>query len=471
MRIGSAPGDSGAAWGRRAALALLFTVLTGACAEPRGPSRDPNVLFLVVDALRPDHLGYAGYARDVSPCLDELAGRSAVFGSARSVANFTRASVPSLFTGVLPSAHGVFDRTDRLHDGFETLAEILAERGYATAAFAPNPSLDRRHNFGQGFDLWDDRILREEDPYDWRSFETASRIQDAALRFLAGHPERPFFLYLHYRDVHGPYLPPPRYKEMFWRDDDRDRSSLTRLSSAQLAAIPEYMRLAEAPPYLEYYVSQYDAEIRYTDDRICELLGVLDSTGRLADTIVVVTADHGESFLEHGDWNHGNELYEEELQVPLLLRVPGESHPDLPIETTVTGLDLMPTVLDLVGAAAPSYLEGRSLVPLLRGERWPERAAISEGKKRIRVAVFKGGWKLLRLGESGEWRVFDLVRDPGERNDLSGVGGGNDRARAMVKDWRRAQIRNEEIRRRFPAEGVDFDEALDAELRALGYLR
>ena len=204
-----------------------------------------------------------------------------------------------------------------LSDGFTTLAELLQTRGYATAAFMPNPSLSRTFNFDQGFDLYDDTILlRAHDGARRNRLETARKIHRSALEWLDSKPADRFFLYLHYRDVHGPYLPPPPYDEMFWDEDGEHRT----LTAREVRALPRYLRRANDGGVLEYYVSQYDGEIRYTDDRIGEFLTQLGARGLLENTVIIVTSDHGESFLEHGKWNHGTGLYQEEIHTPLLPR-------------------------------------------------------------------------------------------------------------------------------------------------------
>lgn len=419
--------------------------------------RPANVLLLVIDALRPDHTGFGGYDRPTTPCLDSLARQGVVFERAQSVANFTRASVPSMLTGVAPSVHGVSDADDRLSDAFVTLAETLRERGYATAAYAPNPSLDRRLNFGQGFEVYDDTALDNRQSVPWKKFETARRIQSAALEFLDGGPGKPYFLYLHYRDAHRPYVPPPPYDRLFWSGPARQWE----------------FSIDEGPGDLEYYRSQYDAEIRYTDDRICEFLDELERRGRRDDTIVVITSDHGEAFLEHGVWEHGNDLYQEEIRVPLVILRPGGANgangggAGRRSQHAASGVDLMPTILDLLGLEIPRYVQGTSLVPALDGREDRERPVFAEGKRRA-VALRRGNWKLLRLGRGGGWRLFDLDADPRELDDRWSRE--LDRGRDLVRLLRRQADRDDELAERFPTMSVGRDPEVDAQLRALGYL-
>lgn len=465
-----AAGRPAAPSGCRAGLLLGLGLVSWGCGRPPEPPLRPNILFLVVDALRADHVGAYGYAQPTTPCLDDLAHRGALFLEARSAANFTRSSVPSLFTGYFPSVHGVVDPDASLHDGFETLAELFASAGYATAAWVPNPSLERRLNFDQGFELYDDDVLDEEAAEEWQRHETARWLNRGALAFLDVHQDRPVFLYLHYRDVHGPYLPPPGYRELFWDDRRLARQeSLRPLSAGDLSKMPDYLRLDGAPPFLEFYLAQYDAEIRYTDDRICELLTELDRRGTMERTLLIITADHGESFLEHGVWNHGNELYEEELRVPLLVVDPQGRGGGLRIASPVQGVDLFPTLLALAGLEDHGRHQGRSLVPLLAGEAWLDRVTYAEGKRWVRIAAFEREWKLMRDYRAGAWQLFDLANDPGERRNL--FSGSNESARRLGRQLSRFRADGERLAKDFPAGLVPADPRIDAELRALGYLK
>ena len=190
------------------------------------PKRDPSVLILVIDALRPDHLGCYGYALNTSPAIDGLARRGVLFTDATILSSYTRAAVPSIFASVHPGAHGVLiqgKQVEMLSDEYQTLAETLKERGYVTVAFAPNPSLHRTFNFDQGFDLYDDDFQVVGPKV--QDFETARKINERTLAWLRNnqrnHQGKPFFAYLHYRDVHAPYVPPPPYDRMFDSPDAR----------------------------------------------------------------------------------------------------------------------------------------------------------------------------------------------------------------------------------------------------------
>jgi arylsulfatase len=265
--------------GPKTGLALLLACAAGLFGCQ--PKRDPNVLILVIDALRPDHLGCYGYTLATSPAIDALARRGVLFADVTSLSSYTRAAVPSIFASVHPGAHGVLTQgrqVEKLSDEYTTLAEFLKARGYVTAAFAPNPSLHRSFNFNQGFDLYDDDFqigVRAQD------FDTARRINERTLRWFRANRGKPFFAYLHYRDVHAPYVPPPPYDRMFDRPGEG-----RRLTEAEYKSQPPDLRRPQRFQDLDSYRERYDGEIRYTDDHLARLLATLAQEGFLDHTVI-----------------------------------------------------------------------------------------------------------------------------------------------------------------------------------------
>jgi len=437
------------------------------------PKRDPNVLILVIDALRPDHLGCYGYRLATSPAIDGLARRGVLFTNATSPSSYTRAAVPSIFVSVYPGAHGVLSQgkqVEMLSDEYQTLAETLKARGYVTVALAPNPSLHRAFNFDQGFDLYDDdfQVAGPE----VRDFETARKINDRTLAWLRGHRGKPFFAYLHYRDVHAPYVPPPPYDRMF------DQPGPGRpLTEAEYRSQPSDIKSPRRYKDLGPYVEQYDGEIRYTDDHLARFLETLSKEGFLDNTVIFLTADHGESFLEHGSWTHGTGLYEELTHIPLLLVLPGENATGRRVTVPVQTTDIYPTVLELLKAEIPPGLQGRSLLKAIAGRADPSRPVFSEAlvSRSLRPwnfgqlgAVRSGEWKLIynRWSRSGE--LYNLARDPAETQNLA------DREPGRTRDLLRliaAQDR-ENAKRSHRVQGTEeLPEDVVEGLRSLGYVR
>jgi arylsulfatase A-like enzyme len=464
------------------------------------PCDSPNIVWIVLDALRADHLGSYGYQHDTSPFLDELAHGSTRFEFAVSQESYTLASAASYFTSTYPPVHGVLydePQIDLLADEMLTAAEVLADIGYSTAAFVFNPHLQARYRFGQGFEVYDDSIKKAEDGegvHVHDVFDTAERMHNKVEGYLkeraAEGDSRPAALYLHYRDIHGPYVPPPPYHEMFAPED---------WSAAQRAvALRGTCRSPEDPSPkfiedLEYRFAQYDGEIRYTDDALRSLFELLGEYGiDLTNTVVVVTADHGEEFRDpHPDdqqgWTHGRTLYVEQVRVPLIISLPGDSPSEgQVIEAPVELLDLAPTLIELAsceGDALPDEFQGRSLLPLLQGGTRPERPVFSGGNYSRGLVIADGmayyafdkktkskeRRQYLRpdeayVGNPGA-QLFDMTRDPRQTTDLvDEQGETRKRLEALLGQWLDTEIRH-------GATGTaEYDDETVEQLRALGYL-
>lgn len=454
-----------------ASLALLAAPSTPAAGGARSAS-PPNLLVIVIDAQRADHLSSYGYSRPTSPGIDAFAARGARFTRAVSVSNRTGTSMASMWTGLLPSRHGVFRTGDVLDEGFTTLAELLRARGYRTAAWCPNPSLDRSFGHAQGWDAYDDDVLTRVDGdtrEPWRRWETASAINERALRWIAAEPAKPFLAWLHYRDVHGPYVPPPPWDRAF---PPRGKRPLT---AAEIAARPPYLTLPDDGDDLQHYLAQYDGDVGYTDLRVAELLADLERRGVLEDTVVVITADHGEAFLEHGQWNHDASLYEEEVHIPLIVVRPGGT--GRVVERVVSSLDLFPTLLALAGAPASSS-DGESLVPLLdgAGSGYRREHAFAESRaswRRVQRAVRDGKWKLIARDRpaavlfGSSYELYDLDADPREQRDLAAAE--PERTAAMAAALR-AALESPTVAPGSAAARPAIEQGLEQRLEALGYV-
>ena len=425
----------------------------------------PNVVLLLVDALRADHVGAYGYSRPTTPTLDALAARGVRFANAVSPSNKTRTTMPSLWSGLYPSRHGVFGVQDLVPQDLTTAAELLRDRGYRTAAFCPNPNLDRSVGHAQGWDRYDDRSLqpdRSRGPK-WAQFETASRIHERFLSWLDRDREAPFLAWLHYRDVHGPYVPPPPYDTLF------DSETARPLTASEAERRKAYLTLPDDDDDLSFYVDRYDGEIRYTDDRIAELLAALDSRGLLERTVFLVAADHGETFLEHGFWDHGDTLHQEQLHVPLIVAGPGVA-PGRVFAEPVSTLDLFPSMVALAGVSAPAN-DGTSLLTHFAGDPRARRAGpvFSEAANPAGVrqwAVRQGNWKLLGVwGEEGE--LFDLERDSLEAVDRSAEA--PDIATRLRAEWL-AFAGHSPLRESSSTRDGSVDPEQRKQLEALGYV-
>jgi arylsulfatase len=310
--------------------------------------RPDDVFILSADALRADHLSSYGYERETSPVLDEFAEECIRFSHAYSASSHTREAVPALLTGELPDVAVGSDY--RL--ATDTVASTLSDEGYATGGFHSNPYVSRAYGFDRGFDEFDDDLhfgkhklialaQRAIDKLRNRHYARAEEINERSLAWLDS-VDGPRFVWNHYMDTHGPYEPPGEYATLY-RDDrvsDREAQSLYQRAIDDPDSITDEER--------QVLVDLYDAEIRYNDERIGEFLDALRDRDLLDDSLVIVTADHGDAFGEHGYYEHPRYLHDEITYVPLFVRPPGGA--DGRVESTpVSTLDVVSTIERAVG--------------------------------------------------------------------------------------------------------------------------
>ena len=420
-------------WPRRALRAVLGGLLCltslGAVAyvraqvsltlPPAPATRQPNVLFLVIDALRADHVGAYGYERDTTPFIDSLAKTAVLFENAFAPANVTRMSVPSYFASVYPAAHGIRHLNQSSSPSLLMLAELLKNAGYETGAWMPNPSLNPSYNFHYGFDVYFDtqQLLnrsRDEGLPTHERHETASGIQRSVLTWMRERrrTDRPFFAYLHYRDVHGPYAPPPPYDTMYYDHTATPVHPLPRGFDWG------HLQLPNDRNDLAYYLAQYDGEIRYTDDQLRRFFAEIRRQGLLENTLIILTADHGEAFLDHGQIGHRTTLYDELVHVPLLVRIPHEEFVARTVASMVELVDLAPTVLDYAGLEIPASFKGHSLRPILQGKSPVNNRTMVFLESPYWVAVRTKDWKLHVHRVRDKQLLYHLSVDPREKHPI-----------------------------------------------------
>lgn len=402
-------------------LALASGLLvTWSCREPARF----NVLLITIDTLRADHLGYHGYQRDTSPFLDGFAAESVAFMNAGVQVPKTVPSLASILSARYPAGSSVLSNHHKLPQRVLTLAEVLASNGYATAAVTTNANLIPERGFAQGFEEF--QFLSP--------IRNAEAVTTTALERLALGFDRDFFLWLHYIDPHGPYTPPAPYDLMFVDDQYYDADRRVELEyeplegyneNYVLGAVPRYVQrpLREDPRNMEadYYVARYDGEIRYLDAQLERLLEGLRSTGLLDRTIVAFTSDHGEAMGEHNYYfEHGWFVYEDQVHVPLLLRVPGSTSPER-IQSEIEVINLGSTLLDYLGIDPPEVFQGSSLRPLIEGQTKAPRQRYSqtptEELPHHHLSLRVGPWKYITGGDNHE-ELYNLQQDPAETRNL-----------------------------------------------------
>jgi len=424
--------------------ALTFLTAAAGCrsrdskSSPADSSSRSNVLLVTIDTLRADHVGSYGYHEASTPTIDALARRGVRFETAVAHAPLTGPSHASILTGQTPLGHGFRNNSGFiLAPGAKTVAQDFRNAGYHTAGFVSGFPLDRRFGFDRGFETYDDRLPKGNDrrrtPYVERF---ADATTDAVLRWLTTANPReapqpaPWFLWVHYYDPHAPYEPP----------------------AADLAD-----RYRQAP---------YDGEIAFVDRQLGRLLQTLDAKGETSRTIVLVTADHGESLGEHGEGTHGIFLYDATLRVPWIMAGP-QIAPGRVSQTVARSIDVLPTLLDYAGLPQRSDVDGRSLRRAADGEQMSDAPSYAESL----YSELELGWAPLHAWRTSGFKFikaphpefYDLQNDPSEKVNRAGEQG------PRVSDLSgQLDVALRHQAPSAPAQPVDAETA--ERLRALGYV-
>jgi choline-sulfatase len=401
----------------------LAVLLLGACRAGQQDREPPSIIFISLDTWRWDALGILRHDESsLTPNIDRLAADSVLLSQAVVPMPFTLPSHMSMFTGLYPQVHRVATAQNSLSTSIQTLPEILAQAGYRTVGRVTNDWLKAEFGFGRGFE--DYQRLPHRLTY-------SERVNASAAEALAsaGGDDRPLFLFLHYMDAHSdffqqgrnrlPYYAPERFRDpgeavdpaafcdeqgrcatQFLLEADREGRILPREDLATLRRL-------------------YESGIRYLDHDLGTLFDLLRQHNLYDDSLIVLTSDHGEEFQEHGKLLH-SQIYDESVRVVVLLKLPDQRLAGTQIDSQVEIIDLQPTLLDLAGLRSPEKIQGRSLVPLIRGEALAERGALSQNKlNRMRYALRTESHKIIRDLETGSEEVYDLQRDPGETSNLA----------------------------------------------------
>lgn len=409
--------------GRLVLSAILVAAV--ACSLP-GRSRRPDVVLVVVDTLRADHLTQYGYGRETSVGIDDFTADATAFARAYSTSSWTVPGVASLLTGLLPTRHGLVRQSAVMPDELTTLAETLSAAGWRSAGFSGNVFVGTRTGFDQGFEHFSGHergVL---------AYPDVSAMLAQVEPWLQGLPNArtPIFLYFQPMNCHGPYrVPAERRADLLGRPPsdrfDYHGAPMKAILKGDLAA-----RASITSEVRESLTDQYDSAVRYSLDAVGKLLDLLRAEGRYADSLIIVTADHGEELFDHAGFGHAYSLFEEVVRIPLWIKLPEQTKASV-VDRPVSLADLYPTILDVLDLAPPGDLDGASLLallehgadargferrPLVFDTRWKSRAVAS--------AILLGSYKLIEIesdyaGRRDTRLLFDLDRDPGERYDLA----------------------------------------------------
>lgn len=357
----------------------------------------PNVILIVPDALRADHLGCYGYSRPTSPQIDKFAADALIFEKAMSNSPWTKPSMGTVFTSIYPHEHQAFSWMDNLSDEYLTIAEVFRNRNYATFAIQTNPAITKKHNFRQGFQYYSEMVL-----------EKGEVVTSSFNSWVKKHKKKPFFAYLHYMDTHVPYNAPQEFSQIFGLKNDalfipgEFQTNDVRLLGEMGLSVRDKQSL----------VNLYDAAIKYFDSNFEKILDNLKKLGILNETIIILTSDHGEEFWEHDGFAHGHTVYNEVLHVPLIIgympHLPGKR-----IKSYVQLLDFFPTVLSLAGIKNDFELRGRDLTLAAFNDKQINEEVFFEGilYGSEKKGILKDGWKLIENTGKKNEDTFHLLGD------------------------------------------------------------
>ncbi|HET7291612.1 MAG TPA: sulfatase [Vicinamibacteria bacterium] len=447
----------------RSALRLDDALLAGAdegAQSPLPPARlatRPSIVVFLTDTLRADRLSTYGFAKPTSPNLDAFAREAIRFDDAWAQSSWTRPTVASLFTGVHPATHRAIGFDRPLAERFVTLAEAFRKAGYRTGAIVSNHVVHHRFGFAQGFDEWNDAVVK-------LYGITAAEVVERGLKFV-DRGKGPFLLYLHTMEPHATYEPSDEAYELFGPAGQERRPSRPLLMQPRIG-----------PGAAGYLDALYQGEVWDNDRAFGTLVDGLRERGLLDSTLLVFTSDHGEEFLDHGGKGHGHSLYRELIRVPFLVRLPEGRLGGSRQSEAIAQVDVLPTLASLCGVEAPAG-EGRDLSSLWLGRKtaigMPELMSETRFGKSEKQALRVGRVKLVvnhdprRYGEGGgPPELYDLAADPAEKLNLA-------ESRPVAREWLRRRLAALLKLRRQKSEDVERMEITEEDreaLRALGYV-
>ena len=418
---------------RIVALAALIFAIAGAvlflwgdpAAQPPLSCEGCNVIIIGFDALQAGHVRHLGYGRETTPNLDTLAAQGVTFERNYSVAPWTVPSFMSYLTSLYPAEHGLRNKYEiftaevqkigRVRDSARTLAEEFKEAGYITGGFTGDAGVLSDFGYDRGFDVYTDE----------QPFGSVKRSSEHALDWLDQNKGKKFFMFLHGYDAHGQFTELPKGYVSPFSEGDSSAISTSRQRELREKGL-ESGELDVSDAEKKEWVAWYDGKILEADKKIGAFFAELEKRGLRENTLIVVISDHGTEVFEHGRVDHGFSLYDELIHVPLVISRPGQ-HLGIRVPAAVRTIDLAPTLFDIVGINPSSVWQkqarGSTLLPLIKGSETENRPAFAETDYREytfkRSYLSPDGWKYIKTLETGEEELYDLNRDPGEKENLA----------------------------------------------------
>jgi arylsulfatase A-like enzyme len=449
---------------------LPVAVGLAGCAR-KGPA-PPTVVVFLIDTMRRDALGCYGHPANPTPNIDAVAAEGIRFQQAISTSGWTLPAVASLMTGTWPTIHGALGRgvwLTPVRSELPMAPEVLRTAGFETVGFANAAFVSPMVGMDRGFDLFDHRFT-----YNWDTRKADETI-DAAIEQLRDRRSKPAFYFIHLFDPHLDYGAPEAYTRRFTGGRSEPPTPLSLEDVLELQTGPQ----RRDPPVeadIRYVRGTYDAEVAFTDANVGRFIEELKSLGLYDAATIVIVADHGEEFWEHGGFEHGHTLYDELVHIPLIIKPPAASGMGARVVTSqVRLLDVMPTVFELLSVEKPESFEGVSLVPQMRGEASEDLTALCESTLygpsylALRVSEYKYIHRLEENGP-GEGALFNWKMDPGETTNLADQMPGV--ARELRAELVRLYTRNiDRAKGMSKPKPVDLSPKRIRELRSLGYIR
>lgn len=429
-----------------------------------------NVVIVVIDTLRADHLPCYGYSRNTAPNICNFAKEGILFERAYAPAPHTRPSIISLFTSLYVHQHNHFKNNDYLQDQHTTMAEIFSSAGYNTYGFSANPTISSKFNHDQGFRDWNE------------TQGNAWKVNKEVFPIIENYKE-PFLSYIHYIDPHDPYSPPATAPNFFARGYKENLSHVGHPFNIT------YFR--EDPDRLSHLIGLYDNEIRYVDFYVGKLFNKLKEQGIYNESIIILMSDHGEMFLEHGLMRHINGVYDELIHIPLIVKIPGYME-NTSVSTPVQLIDILPTLLDSVGIPFenPKYRSGfysRTTIPAIIDMFDSEveysfsgdsilfmldkkaRPIISEnlhfGSPNRQQGAIIDDYKIIKNLTDNSFILFNLKRDPNEQNNKYDSDPKAQELSVLLDSILKGTFKPD-----FKEKNVELDEETYSKLKALGYI-
>lgn len=408
---------------------LAPSLWLGGCRK-QWSSKRPNIIFILIDTLRADHVGCCGYRRNTTPNIDALAREGILFNNAIVAAPWTLPSVASIMSSQYPYVLGIRDKTTVVNDRFPMFSQVLKKHDYTTCGIVSHTLLSARLGFGRGFDSYDETGVFGHGGI------SSPAVTSKAISFLQQNRKNPFFLFTHYFDPHYHYVLHKQY------DYYPSYKGILRSGHPILDLWRRRNKLSKDD--IKYLVSLYDSEIAFTDQHVGQLLAEVRKHGLYDDSIIIVTADHGEEFMERGWIGHTITLNQELIRVPLIMKFPG--YKARIIDSGVGLIDIMPTIYQYLGLKIPDGLDGRAL-DLSQDGSITSGPIFSETfnpqihrPERVKPIAFRsivlGKQKLIYDGIKGAVKIYNLTEDPGEQADLSGRAGEQDnRLKVLLSQW------------------------------------